>query len=134
MDGLLKKTINYLNQEVQASQDEFVGKIVEVAEVKLKIVRKIAEGELENDEKTRYSEQSCGYGKLSSFLLCCELCVIIERFLSTSFVCTYVLFPHQTANCEMWEDVSIQSFSLDFTLDRRRFSLCSETDNRAMTH
>lgn len=44
MDGLLKKTINYLNQEV-VGQDEFVGKIVEVAEVKLRIVRKIAEGE-----------------------------------------------------------------------------------------
>jgi hypothetical protein len=43
MDSLFKKTINYLNQDVLV-QDEFVGKIVEVAAIKLKIMRKIAEG------------------------------------------------------------------------------------------
>lgn len=43
MDGLFKKTMNYLNQDVLV-QDEFVGKIVEVATIKLKILRKIAEG------------------------------------------------------------------------------------------
>lgn len=42
MDGLFKKTMSYLNSEVV--QDEFVGKIVEVAAIKLKILRKIAEG------------------------------------------------------------------------------------------
>lgn len=44
MDGLFKKTMSYLNSEGVA-QDEFVGKIVEVATIKLKILRKIAEGE-----------------------------------------------------------------------------------------
>lgn len=43
MDGLFKKTLSYLNSDVV--QDEFVGKIVEVAAIKLKILRKIAEGE-----------------------------------------------------------------------------------------
>lgn len=43
MDGLFKKTMSYLNSEGIA-QDEFVGKIVEVAAIKLKILRKIAEG------------------------------------------------------------------------------------------
>jgi hypothetical protein len=43
MDGLFKKTMSYLNSEGVA-QDEFVGKIVEVASIKLKILRKIAEG------------------------------------------------------------------------------------------
>lgn len=42
MDGLFKKTMSYLNEA--APQDEFIGKIVEVASVKLKILRKIAEG------------------------------------------------------------------------------------------
>lgn len=46
MDGLFKKTMGYLAQEGAAPQDEFVGKIVEVASIKLKIVSKIAEGEL----------------------------------------------------------------------------------------
>lgn len=44
MDGLFKKTMSYLNAE-DVPQDEFVGKIVEVAAIKLKILRKIAEGE-----------------------------------------------------------------------------------------
>lgn len=43
MDGLFKKTMSYLNAEGVA-QDEFVGKIVEVAAIKLKILRRIAEG------------------------------------------------------------------------------------------
>lgn len=47
MDGLFKKTMSYLNSEGVA-QDEFVGKIVEVAAMKLKILRKIAEGKKEN--------------------------------------------------------------------------------------
>lgn len=47
MDGLFKKTMSYLNAEGVA-QDEFVGKIVEVAAIKLKIVRKIAEGKNTN--------------------------------------------------------------------------------------
>ena len=47
MDGLFKKTMSYLNSE-GVVQDEFVGKIVEVAAIKLKILRKIAEGEEEN--------------------------------------------------------------------------------------
>jgi hypothetical protein len=46
MDGLFKKTMSYLNSEGVA-QDEFVGRIVEVAAIKLKIIRKIAEGEKE---------------------------------------------------------------------------------------
>lgn len=47
MDGLFKKTMSLLNTEItqMAPQDEFVGKIVEVAAMKLKIIRKIAEGE-----------------------------------------------------------------------------------------
>lgn len=45
MDGLIKKTMSYLNSE--GVQDEFVGKIVEVAAIKLKILRKIAEGKKE---------------------------------------------------------------------------------------
>lgn len=44
MDGLFKKTMSYLNSEGVA-QDEFVGRVVEVASIKLKILRKIAEGE-----------------------------------------------------------------------------------------
>lgn len=44
MDGLFKKTMSYLNSE-GVVQDEFVGRIVEVAAIKLKILRKIAEGE-----------------------------------------------------------------------------------------
>lgn len=44
MDGLFKKTMSYLNSEGVA-QDEFVGRVVEVATIKLKILRKIAEGE-----------------------------------------------------------------------------------------
>lgn len=44
MDGLFKKTMGFLNTETVVAQDEFVGKIVEVAAIKLKIVRKIAEG------------------------------------------------------------------------------------------
>lgn len=64
MDGLLKKTMNYLNQEVIV-QDEFVGKIVEVAAIKLKILRKIAEGikNEKNQDTVRRKE------KLSSFAL-----------------------------------------------------------------
>lgn len=46
MDGLFKKTMDFLSTETVVAQDEFVGKIVEVAAIKLKIVRKIAEGEL----------------------------------------------------------------------------------------
>lgn len=45
MDGLFKKTMDFLSTETVVAQDEFVGKIVEVAAIKLKIVRKIAEGE-----------------------------------------------------------------------------------------
>lgn len=47
MDGLFKKTMSLLNTELTqvGPQDEFVGKIVEVGAMKLKIVRKIAEGE-----------------------------------------------------------------------------------------
>lgn len=41
---MFKKTLSYLNSE-GITQDEFVGKIVEVASFKLKILRKIAEGE-----------------------------------------------------------------------------------------
>lgn len=44
MDGLFKKTMSYLNSE-GVVQDEFVGRVVEVASIKLKILRKIAEGE-----------------------------------------------------------------------------------------
>lgn len=43
MDGLFKKTMSYLNSE-DVHQDEFVGRVVEVASIKLKILRKIAEG------------------------------------------------------------------------------------------
>ena len=43
MDGLFKKTMSYLNTD-NLEQDEFVGKIVSVGEIKLKIIRKIAEG------------------------------------------------------------------------------------------
>jgi hypothetical protein len=50
MDGLFKKTMSYLNAEGVA-QDEFVGKIVEVASIKLKILRKIAEGKEEKRRK-----------------------------------------------------------------------------------
>jgi hypothetical protein len=49
MDGLFKKTMSYLNSEGIA-QDEFVGKIVEVASIKLKILRKIAEGKEKKEE------------------------------------------------------------------------------------
>lgn len=54
MDGLFKKTMGFLNTETVVAQDEFVGKIVEVAAMKLKIVRKIAEGEIcgISEEKT----------------------------------------------------------------------------------
>lgn len=45
MDRLFKNTMSLLNTETVVAQDEFVGKIVEVAAIKLKIVRKIAEGE-----------------------------------------------------------------------------------------
>lgn len=44
MDGLFKKTMSYLNAE-GCVQDEFVGRVVEVASIKLRILRKIAEGE-----------------------------------------------------------------------------------------
>lgn len=47
MDGLFKKTMSYLNAE-GVTQDEFVGKIVEVATIKLKILRRIAEGKFED--------------------------------------------------------------------------------------
>lgn len=50
MDGLFKKTMSYLNSE-GVVQDEFVGKIVEVASIKLKILRKIAEGESNGNPK-----------------------------------------------------------------------------------
>jgi hypothetical protein len=48
MDGLFKKTLSYLNSDSVGPQDEFVGKIVEVASIKLKVVRKIAEGKVES--------------------------------------------------------------------------------------
>lgn len=53
MDGLFKKTMGFLNTETVVAQDEFVGKIVEVAAIKLKIVRKIAEGELNRNSPKR---------------------------------------------------------------------------------
>lgn len=42
MDEILKKTINYFN--TASVDDDFVGQIVEVGAMKLKILRKIAEG------------------------------------------------------------------------------------------
>ena len=50
MDGLFKKTMSYLNTE-GVVQDEFVGKVVEVATIKLKIIRKIAEGKYFTQER-----------------------------------------------------------------------------------
>lgn len=66
MDGLLKKTINYINQEVIV-QDEFVGKIVEVAAIKLKILRKIAEGM----KKKRKTQDTVRRKENFLLLLCC---------------------------------------------------------------
>lgn len=42
MGEFLKKTINYFN--AANADDDFVGQIVEVGTIKLKILRKIAEG------------------------------------------------------------------------------------------
>jgi hypothetical protein len=71
MDGLFKKTMSYLNSEGIA-QDEFVGKIVEVASIKLKILRKIAEGK----EKKRRNFPL-------SFVVICVLGAVVRP---TSFV------------------------------------------------
>lgn len=58
MDGLFKKTMSYLNSE-GVVQDEFVGRIVEVAAIKLKILRKIAEGEWKGEQFFRSSFLCC---------------------------------------------------------------------------
>jgi hypothetical protein len=42
MDDLLRKTMNYFN--TPSTDDEFVGSLVEVGTMKLKILKKIAEG------------------------------------------------------------------------------------------
>lgn len=42
MEDLFKKTMNYFN--TGSVDDDFVGQIVEVGAMKLKIIRKIAEG------------------------------------------------------------------------------------------
>jgi len=42
MEDLFKKTMNYFN--TGSVDDDFVGQIVEVGTMKLKIIRKIAEG------------------------------------------------------------------------------------------
>lgn len=42
MEDLFKKTMNYFN--TGSVDDEFVGQIVEVGAMKLRIIRKIAEG------------------------------------------------------------------------------------------
>lgn len=43
MDDLFRKTINYFNTP-GGVDDDFVGQIVEVGAIKLKILKKIAEG------------------------------------------------------------------------------------------
>lgn len=43
MDDLFRKTINYFNTPGSVD-DDFVGEVVEVGAIKLKILKKIAEG------------------------------------------------------------------------------------------
>lgn len=55
MEDLFKKTMNYFN--TASVEDDFIGQIVEVGAMKLKIIRKIAEGKkisLEMKKKSYY--------------------------------------------------------------------------------
>lgn len=69
MDDLFRKTINYFNTPGSVD-DDFVGEVVEVGAIKLKILKKIAEGK----------KEIINYNKIENFHL------VIKKM---SFLCTY---------------------------------------------